>query len=87
MAKLARLELTQDEKVKFAAQLESILGYIEHLGKADTSNVAPTSHVLDLVNVWRKDEASLSSDELKERLLSNAPERSGDFFKVKKVIE
>lgn len=87
VSKLARLELSEVEKEIFAGQLESILGHIEHLEKADTTNVVPTSHVLDLVNVWRKDEAKLSSRELTENLLANAPERSGNFYKVKKVIE
>lgn len=87
VAKLARLELAEDEKEKYTAQLESILEYIEQLNKLDTKDIPPTSHVLDLRNVWRKDAARKASAEETEKLLANAPEREDNFFKVKKVIE
>lgn len=87
VANLARLELAEDEKAKFASQIESILDYVSQLSKPDTGNVPPTSHVLALKNVWRKDEARKTSDENIEKLLANAPEREDNFFKVKKVIE
>ncbi|MFH1368981.1 MAG: Asp-tRNA(Asn)/Glu-tRNA(Gln) amidotransferase subunit GatC [Elusimicrobiota bacterium] len=87
VARLARLELTEEEKEKYAVQLGSILEYIDQLNKLDTGNVPPTSHVLDLKNVWRKDKAKQSSGEEIEKLLGNAPEREDNFFKVKKVIE
>ena len=87
VARLARLELSDEEKEQFTGQLESILEYIDQLNRLDTSGVPPTSHVLALKNVWREDVLDESSGELRERILSNAPEREGDFFKVKKVIE
>jgi aspartyl-tRNA(Asn)/glutamyl-tRNA(Gln) amidotransferase subunit C len=87
VARLARLSLTNEEKEKFTGQLEAILEYIDKLNELDTKDVQPTSHVLPLSNVWREDVLVQSPDELRERLLNNAPEREGDFFKVKKVIE
>ncbi|OGS23723.1 MAG: asparaginyl/glutamyl-tRNA amidotransferase subunit C [Elusimicrobia bacterium RIFOXYB2_FULL_50_12] len=87
VARLARLELSDDEKEMFAGQLGSILSYADQLNKLDTSNVPPTSHVLELANVTRKDEAVCSPEDLRERLLSNAPDREENYFKVKKVIE
>jgi aspartyl-tRNA(Asn)/glutamyl-tRNA(Gln) amidotransferase subunit C len=81
------LSLTNEEKEKFTGQLEAILEYIDKLNELDTKDVQPTSHVLPLSNVWREDVLVQSPDELRERLLNNAPEREGDFFKVKKVIE
>ena len=87
VARLARLELTEDEKERYAGQLENILKYVDTLNEADTSGVQPTNHALQLSNVWREDVCVQSSVELREQLLNNAPERDGDFFKVKKIIE
>jgi len=87
VARLARLELTGEEKVKFTGQLESILSYIDKLNAIDTKNVPPTSHALSLKNVWREDKLELCPENVRETMLSNAPEREDDFFRVKKVIE
>jgi aspartyl-tRNA(Asn)/glutamyl-tRNA(Gln) amidotransferase subunit C len=87
VARLARLELSEDEQERYAGQLENILKYVDTLNEVDTSSVQPTNHALKLTNVWREDVCLQSSAELREQLLNNAPERDGDFFKVKKVIE
>jgi len=87
VARLARLELTDEEKEKYTGQLEHILGYIGQLNQLDTAQVPPTSHVLPLANVWREDVARPLSPEDVERLLANAPDRDDNFFRVKKVIE
>ncbi len=85
VAELARLELTDQEKEKYAIQLGKILDYICKLKELDTQNIEPTSHVLGLENVMREDEVkpSLGQDEI----LSNAPQKEDGYFKVKKVIE
>lgn len=85
VARLARLELTIEEKELFTEQLGKILGYVERLKEVDTSKVEPMAHVLGLKNVWREDKAL--KFEAKEDILKNAPEREDDFFKVKKVIK
>ena len=87
VAKLARLELTDAEKEQYAGQLENILKYVDTLNEVDTANVSPTNHALNLTNVWREDVCVPSMAETREQLLNNAPERDGDFFKVKKIIE
>lgn len=85
VAKLARLELTEQEKEKFATQLDSILKYMDKLNQLDTTKVEPTSHVLPINNVWREDVIKPSFSQ--EEILANAPEQAEGFFKVKKVIE
>jgi aspartyl-tRNA(Asn)/glutamyl-tRNA(Gln) amidotransferase subunit C len=84
IAKLAKLEFSPDEMEKFARQFNEILSYIEQLNKLDTENVQPLSHVIELSNVFRHDEVKpgLSTDEA----LKNAPEKTGQHFKVPKVI-
>ena len=85
VAKLARIELTEDEKLTLTSQLNSILDHIEKLNELDTEGVEPTFHVLDVTNVFREDAVrpSLPSEEV----LKNAPARDGDFFKVPKIID
>jgi len=85
VARLARLKLTQDEKEKYARQLGGILNYINKLNELDTSKVEPTSHVISLSNVFREDKVKESLPA--EEILSNAPQKSRGFFRVKKVIE
>jgi len=80
VARLARLELTDDEVERFREQLNAILEAVGKVSELDLADVEPTAHPLDLVNTWRQDEPrpSLSVDEA----LSNAPDREGDFFRV-----
>lgn len=87
VARLARLDLSEEEKDRFTGQLESILEYIDQLNRLDTKDIAPTSHVLPLKNVWREDIMKPCPPAVREALLANAPEREGNFYKVKKVIE
>jgi aspartyl-tRNA(Asn)/glutamyl-tRNA(Gln) amidotransferase subunit C len=80
VARLARLELTEEELERFGGQLNTILEAVGKVAELDLSEVEPTAHPLDLVNVWAQDEPrpSLTVDEA----LANAPEREGDFFRV-----
>ena len=84
IAKLARLEFTEEEKQKFTHQLNSILNYIDQLNKIDTSKVEPLSHVIELSNVFREDivKPGIPSNDA----LKNAPAKTDRFFKVPKVI-
>lgn len=85
IASLARIYLEGHETEEITKNLESILGYISKLQTLDTSHVEPTSHVLELKNVFREDniKPSLSQDEA----LSIAVEKSHGSFVVPKVIE
>ena len=80
VARLARLALTDDEVERLGAQLNDILTAVAKVSELDLADVEPTSHPLDLVNVWSDDEPrpSLPLDDA----LANAPAREGDFFKV-----
>jgi aspartyl-tRNA(Asn)/glutamyl-tRNA(Gln) amidotransferase subunit C len=80
VARLARLELTDDEIERFTEQLSAILEAVAKVSELDLSDVEPTAHPLDLVNVWAEDEPqpSLPVDEA----LANAPDRHDGFFKV-----
>jgi aspartyl-tRNA(Asn)/glutamyl-tRNA(Gln) amidotransferase subunit C len=84
VAKLARLDLPVDRLQKLTGQLESILEYVAKIGEVDVANVEPMAHALPLHNVFREDvvEPSLPL----EKVLMNAPETDGPFFKVPKVI-
>ena len=80
VARLARLELHDEELERLGAQLNDILAAVSKVSELDLSDVPPTSHPLDVVNVWEDDEPRpcLTAEEA----LANAPEREGDFFKV-----
>ena len=80
VARLARLALTDEEVERLGAQLSAILEAVGKVAELDLEGVKPTSHPLDLANVWAEDEPrpSLEPDEV----FANAPEREADFFKV-----
>jgi aspartyl-tRNA(Asn)/glutamyl-tRNA(Gln) amidotransferase subunit C len=84
VAHLARLALPPERLEKLTGQLEGILGYVAQIGKADVSGVEPMAHALPVSNVFREDvvEPSLPL----EKVLQNAPDVDGPFFKVPKVI-
>jgi aspartyl-tRNA(Asn)/glutamyl-tRNA(Gln) amidotransferase subunit C len=80
VASLARLELSDDELGRLEPQLNDILAAVSKVSELDLSDVPPTSHPLEVVNVWAADEPApcLSVEDA----LANAPEREGNFFKV-----
>jgi aspartyl-tRNA(Asn)/glutamyl-tRNA(Gln) amidotransferase subunit C len=84
IATLAKLTFSQEEKIKFTAQFNQILEYVEQLNSLDVSGVEPMHHVWEVTNVFREDveQPSLSTDEA----LANAPNRKMDYFSVPKVI-
>lgn len=85
VARLARLQLSKEEKERFAKQLADILRYVEKLNQLDTKNVEPTAHILPMKNIWRKDKTQVSlRHELLKRIM---PEEHEGFFKVPPVIE
>ena len=83
VAKLARLELTEEEKELYTKQLGDVLKYVDQMNEVDTSNVKPMTQVIDFCNVMREDK--VVQEISKEALMSNAPEVEGDFFKVPKI--
>ncbi|MGE5542797.1 MAG: Asp-tRNA(Asn)/Glu-tRNA(Gln) amidotransferase subunit GatC [Bacillota bacterium] len=85
VARLARLRLSEKEVAGYTRQLSRILEYINKLDGLPTEGVPPTSHVLGLENVARKDEARQGLSQ--EEALSNAPDAAGGLFKVPKIKE
>lgn len=85
IAELAKLGLTEEETERFAEQLSAILDYAEMLNRLDTSAIPPTAQAIFQRNVTRADEVrgSLSPDEI----LANAPQREGNYFQVKAILE
>ncbi|MBD2327677.1 MAG: asparaginyl/glutamyl-tRNA amidotransferase subunit C [Alkalinema sp. CACIAM 70d] len=84
VATLARLALTPEEEEKFAGQLTSILDYVEQLNELDVADVPPTTRAIDVSNVTRVDVQR--AYENREAILSSAPDREDDFFKVPKIV-
>ncbi|MRH44574.1 Asp-tRNA(Asn)/Glu-tRNA(Gln) amidotransferase subunit GatC [Aquibacillus halophilus] len=85
VAHLARLAITDDEVEKMTKQLGDIIKYAELLNDLDTDNVKPTTHVLDLKNVMRKDEPRKWIE--KEDALNNAPDKKNGQFRVPSILE
>lgn len=85
VAKLARIALSDDEKLKFSEQLGSILGYVEKLEELDTEGVEPTAHPHPMENVWQED--VVTSELPVEEALRNAPKQRQNMIVVPKVVE
>lgn len=86
IALLARLELTEDEKSRYASQLSAVLDYAAALASIDVDNIPPTASPLDVCNVMRADDipgGSLSRDEA----LANAPRTDGASFEVQATFD
>ena len=84
IAKLAKLELSEEEVEKYARQLDVIVEYVAKLQELDVEGVEPLTHVHDLKNVTRPDDARPSLP--REEVLKNAPEEERGYFAVPKVV-
>ena len=85
IAELAKLGLTEEEKIKFCEQLSAILEYAEMLQQLDTEAIPPTATVLPLQNVMRPDEVAPSFSQ--EDILANAPDAVEGCFRVRAILE
>ena len=85
IAILARIGLTDEEVETFGEQLSDILEQFEILGELDAGGVQPTGDLAQEEAVMREDSAEDSLNP--EDVLSNAPRREGEFFRVKAVLE
>jgi aspartyl-tRNA(Asn)/glutamyl-tRNA(Gln) amidotransferase subunit C len=85
VARLARLDLSEEEKDRLRAQLGAILDHAAKVGEVATADVEPTAYAIPRANVLRPDErtASLSVEEV----LANAPETEDDRFKVPRIAD
>jgi len=80
VARLARLELSEDEVAKFQEQLSDILEAVSKVSELDLSDVPPTAHPLDVANAWAEDveRPCLPLDDV----FANAPDREDDYFRT-----
>ncbi|MBQ2984043.1 MAG: Asp-tRNA(Asn)/Glu-tRNA(Gln) amidotransferase subunit GatC [Candidatus Gastranaerophilales bacterium] len=83
VAKLARLELTEEEKEVFTHQLGDVLAHVEKMNAVDTTGVEPMNHAIEFYNVMREDNKIYENT--REELMANAPDVEGEFFKVPKI--
>ncbi len=85
LARLARIDLSEDEVMEFAAEFSEILQYVEQLGAVDIAGLEPTSQVTGLVNVTRKDEVR-EYGYAPADLLKNVPHVKDNQIQVKRMI-
>lgn len=84
LAKLARIQLTEEELEKFATQLSSVLDYVEELKNVNTDGLLEVDQVTGLVNVQRPDVPVIATN--KEEILSQAPDTKDGYYKVKAIL-
>ena len=85
LASLARLKFTDEEIAAYTKDLGNIVEFAEQLNEIDVTDVKPTAHILDIHNVFRKDETHESYD--REKLLQNAPTKAAGCISVPQVVE
>jgi len=85
IAKLARIRISEKEKEIYSKQLSNILDYVGQLKEVNTQGIEPTHHIIGIINAGRQDK--IKPLDKKEKILSQAPQREGDFWKVKAVLE
>ncbi|MEM1322866.1 MAG: Asp-tRNA(Asn)/Glu-tRNA(Gln) amidotransferase subunit GatC [Bacteroidota bacterium] len=85
LEKLARLELSAEERKQIQGDLNAILEMVAKLEELDTTDVEPLIHISEAVNVMRED--VVANQVSREAALRNAPNSDDQYFKVPKVIE
>ncbi len=83
LAKLARIEISEDETKSLVQEIDSILGYV---GQIQEISVSGVSDVSVLRNVMRDDVVTHAPRQYTEDILALAPSREGDYLKVKKIL-
>ncbi|NMB48704.1 Asp-tRNA(Asn)/Glu-tRNA(Gln) amidotransferase subunit GatC [Candidatus Kuenenbacteria bacterium] len=86
LARLARLKLTDQEKELYASQLANVFDYFQKLQTVDTTGVEPMSQIIPLKNVFRADEPAVDTEETHQKIITNAPNKSGRHLVVKKIL-
>ncbi|MBT3538975.1 Asp-tRNA(Asn)/Glu-tRNA(Gln) amidotransferase subunit GatC [Candidatus Parcubacteria bacterium] len=86
IAKLARLELGEEEITMYTEQLSAVLGYIDMLDEVDVEGVEETSQVTGLQDVVRNDEVVSCDDDTRKKLLEQFPKNQVNLLKVKGVF-
>lgn len=84
VAKLAKLNLSAEEKEMLVAQMGDIVEFANNISKLDTENVKPTNHILEVKNVFREDE--LKESYSREDILKNAPAKEAGCIVVPSIV-
>lgn len=84
LARLSKLELTEDQLERFRSELQEIVGYVEKLQAVDVTGLQPTNQVTGLTNVTRPDEVVEYAD--RAELLKNLPAQEDGHIKVKRMV-
>ena len=85
VARLACIDLTDEEKTLFQGQLDQVLQYVEQLNEVDVGEVEPTAHAIPVYNVLRKDEVGESLDH--NAVMANAPSFADGHVRVPKILD
>jgi aspartyl-tRNA(Asn)/glutamyl-tRNA(Gln) amidotransferase subunit C len=85
IAKLARIHVEDSDVTTLQGELNAILGYVEQLGEVDVDGVAPLSGGADMAMRLRDD--AVTDGDIADKILANAPDRTGAYFAVPKVVE
>lgn len=85
LARLSRLELTQEEIDLFGGQIGRILDHVEQMNKLDITGIEPTAHAISVFDVIREDAVNESLP--KKTILDNAPHNANGLFLVPKVLD
>jgi aspartyl-tRNA(Asn)/glutamyl-tRNA(Gln) amidotransferase subunit C len=84
VARLARLDVTEEEVARFTEQLGAVLEHAADVASLDTAGVPPTAHPLDLENVWRPDDPRPCLD--RDEVLAMAPAAEDGRFRVPRIL-
>ena len=85
ISKLSRISIDDDKAKKLGKDLNSIFSFIEKLNELDTKNTEPLTSIAETKLKLRKDE--IKSENIREDILKNSPDKNKDFFVVPKVVE
>ena len=85
ISKLSRISVDEEKAKKLKGDLNSIFDFIEKLNELDTDNVEPLTSIAETSLKFRTDE--VKSEDIRNQILKNSPEKNEDFFVVPKVVE
>jgi len=85
ISKLSRISVDDEKAKKLVDDLNSIFSFIEQLNELETKNVEPLTSIAETTLQLRKDE--IKSNNIRDKILKNSPEKNKDFFVVPKVVE
>jgi aspartyl-tRNA(Asn)/glutamyl-tRNA(Gln) amidotransferase subunit C len=84
VGELARLHIQPEDEAKYQTQLSAIFKYFEDVAQIDTNGIEPLVTPSEIEQVWRADEKK--TELTTEEALANAPEKSGQLFRVPPVV-